>query len=94
MQATHLEFPVNRVCGSNSLDNAHCVKVNSSTCTALSKVPARTVPLENMGPFAAILNCSFTSAKPRLTALKTSVSPRLFPVDLSRGERQDAVGFE
>ena len=55
MQATHLKFPVNRACGSNSLDNAHCVKVNSSTYTALSKVPARTVPLETMGPFAAIL---------------------------------------
>ena len=42
----------------------------------------------------AVLICSFTSAKPRLTALKTGVSPRFFPVDLSRGERQDAVGFE
>ena len=42
----------------------------------------------------AVSICSFTSGKPRLTALKTSVSPRLFPVDLSRGERQDAVGFE
>ena len=45
----------------------------------------------------AVLICSFTSGKPRLTALKTSVktsvSPRLFPVDLNRGERQDAVGF-
>ena len=42
----------------------------------------------------AVSICSFTSGKPRLTALKTSVSPRLFPVDLSRGEKQDAVGFE
>ena len=42
----------------------------------------------------AVLICSFTSAKPRLTALKTSVSPRFFLVDLSCGERQDAVGFE
>ena len=42
----------------------------------------------------AVLICSFTSAKPRLTALKTSVSPRFFPVDLSRSERQDAGGFE
>ena len=41
----------------------------------------------------AVLICSFTSGKPRLTALKTSVSPRLFPVDLNSGERQDAVGF-
>ena len=54
-----------------------------------------------MGPFAAILPrsnqvliYSFASAKPRLTALKSSVSPRFFPVDLSRSERQDAVGFE
>ena len=42
----------------------------------------------------AVLVCSFTSAKPCLTALKTSVSPRLFPIDSSHGERQDAVGFE
>ena len=33
----------------------------------------------------AVLICSFTSAKSRLTALKTSVSPRFFPVDLRRG---------
>ena len=46
-----------------------------------------------LGP-TAVLICSFTSGKPRLTVLKTSVSPRLFPVDLNRGERQDAVGFE
>ena len=31
--------------------------------------------------------------KPRLTALKTSVSPWLFPLYLNRGERQDAFGF-
>ena len=39
-------------------------------------------------------NMYSTSGKPRLTALKTSVSPRLFAVDFNCGERQDAVGFE
>ena len=42
----------------------------------------------------AVLICGFTSAKPRQTSTKTPVYPRFFPVDLSRGERQDAVGFE
>ena len=46
-----------------------------------------------LGRFAVLI-CGFTWAKPRLTAIKTSVSPRFFSVDLSRGERQDAVGFE
>ena len=43
MQAIHLQFPVNRVSGSNTWGNAHCVKLNSSTNTALSKIPARTI---------------------------------------------------
>ena len=53
-----------------------------------------------MGPFAAILPLSnrgfdlqFHLAKPHLTALKTSVSPRLFPVDLNRGERWTRLGL-
>ena len=54
-----------------------------------------------MGPFAAILprsnrgfDLQFHLGKPRLTAFKTSVSLRLFPLDLNCGERRDAVGFE
>ena len=54
-----------------------------------------------MGPFAAILprsNRGFDLqchlGKTASNLIKTSVSPRLFPVDLSRGETQDVVGFE
>ena len=60
-----------------------------------------TVPLENMGPFAAILRRSnrgfglqYHLGKTTSNHIKTSVSPRLFPDDLHRSERQDAVGFE
>jgi len=37
---TDIQFPVNRVCGSHTLGNVQCVKLNSSTYTALRKIPA------------------------------------------------------
>ena len=56
---------------------------------------------ETIGPFAAILpqsnrgfDLQFHLGKTSSNRIKTSVSPRFFPVDLSRGERQDAVRFE
>ena len=54
-----------------------------------------------MGPFAAILprsnrgfDLQFHLGKTPSNRIKTSVSPRLFPVDLSHGERQDVGGSE
>ena len=70
----------------------------SVTCCKATTVPLETTVWDHLPLFClgrtAVLICNFISAKPRLTALKTLVSPRFFSVDLSRGERQDAVGFE
>ena len=45
-----------------------------------------------LGRIAALI-CGFTSVKPRLTAMKTAVYPRFFPVDLSRDKNRTRLGL-